>query len=672
MAEVGGELFLAPQDKPDQWQSIGVNYPVASGDNLWVGNGGRAEVDFGAGQFRLAGDSNIHLSRLDDRQFALFVAQGRVQLRVRVLDPGETARVDTPNAQIVLTRPGSYRVDVSEDRQHTQLVVREGEANVLTAGAMQQVLPGQTADVDGMDPQFANVRNGIGSDGFDAWAASRDGLYTRGQYTNYVSPQMVGAAELDQYGTWSQVPDYGAVWYPNDVGPDWAPYRDGYWTEVGVYGPTWVDAAPWGYAPFHYGRWAYVGGRWGWCPGAYVARPLWAPALVAWTGGPGWSFSVSTGAPVYGWVPLGWGEPFRPWWNRCSYGCWDRYNRPYAVNVDVYRPNSPPPTRYVNWNAPGGVTAVSGPSLVTHRPVQQNLVRVPTNVVATAPILSGAPMLRAEAGRVPTRRPGESVPAAASTFAPAATMSRPAQVPSNMGATPAPASGAMIGRQPRTATNAPSGSVPQGNAAPGAPAFRPSPSATPPKTAMPQRPASTATPGAQPSSAPSNAMPQRAAPSAAPSSAQQPLSRSLSPALQGSPSGHQQAPASDPRGRPVSPTTVQPVPGAQPSPSPQVQGGNRTMTRQSQGTPLPPSMTPQPSAAPAMRTMPQPVAPAPQQVPLSRSPAPSVAPSAPAPHPAAQPRSAPTPPNAASQSPDNSGNSMRRDDRGNSPDRPSR
>ncbi len=386
VADVGGELFLAPQDKPDQWVAIGLNYPVTSGDNLWVGKDGRAEIDFGAGQFRLAGDTNLHLSQLDDRQFALFVAQGRVNVRVRVLEPGETARIDTPNTQVVLTRPGLYRVDVSEDREHTQLVVREGEANILTAGGVQQVLPGQTAAVDGTDPRFATVRNGVGSDGFDTWAASRDRRYY-GRTANYVSPQMVGAADLDQYGTWSQVPEYGAVWYPSDVGADWAPYRNGYWTEVGAWGPTWVDYAPWGYAPFHYGRWAYISGRWGWCPGAYVARPLWAPALVGWAGGSGWSLSATVGAPVYGWVPLGWGEPYRPWWGRCSNGCWNRYNRPYAVNVAVVRPNSPP-TRYVNWNAPGGITAVSGSALVMRQPVQANLVRVPGGVAASAPVLA--------------------------------------------------------------------------------------------------------------------------------------------------------------------------------------------------------------------------------------------------------------------------------------------
>ena len=220
----------------------------------------------------------------------------------------------------------------------------------------------------------------LGNDGFDTWSANRDRRYERSRSATYVSRQMVGYADLDEYGTWSQQPEYGAVWYPTSVPADWAPYRNGYWVDVGKWGPTWVDAAPWGYAPFHYGRWVYAGNRWGWCPGSYVARPYWAPALVGWTGGPGWGLSVSAGAPVYGWVPLAWGEPFRPWWGGCSNGCWDRYNRPYAVNVAERR--RAPPARYVNWNAPGGLSAVSGATFIERKPVRANLVNVPTGMVA--------------------------------------------------------------------------------------------------------------------------------------------------------------------------------------------------------------------------------------------------------------------------------------------------
>jgi hypothetical protein len=411
VAEVGGELFLAPQDAPDQWVAIGLNYPVATGDNLWVGNEGRVEIDFGGGQFRLAGNTSLHVSRLDDRNFALYVAQGGVILRVRVLDPGETARIDTPNSQVVLTRPGLYRIEVSEDRQHTQLAVREGEAVIDTGAAVQQVLPGQSASLDGATPQYAQLRNGIATDGFDTWSANRDRRYERSRVNSPVSRQMVGAADLDEYGAWETTPEYGAVWYPANVGEDWAPYRNGYWTEVAVWGPTWVDAAPWGYAPFHYGRWAHIRGRWGWCPGGYVARPVWAPALVGWVGGPGWRFSTNHGSPVYGWVPLGWGEAYHPRWKGCSDGCWARYNKPYAVNTSI-RPNAPP-TRFANSTAPGAVTAVPGAAFTGRRPVQSNIVAIPASAIASAPVLA-APTIGPEIRQAPGIKPGNGVPLPAS------------------------------------------------------------------------------------------------------------------------------------------------------------------------------------------------------------------------------------------------------------------
>ena len=75
IADFAGQLFISPQDQPTEWEAIGINYPIASGDNLWVSSDGRAEVDYGGGQFRLAGDTSLNVSRLD-RQLALFIARG--------------------------------------------------------------------------------------------------------------------------------------------------------------------------------------------------------------------------------------------------------------------------------------------------------------------------------------------------------------------------------------------------------------------------------------------------------------------------------------------------------------------------------------------------------------------------------------------------------------------
>ncbi len=236
VADVAGELYLAPQDRPAEWAPIGRNYTVISGDNLWVAAGGRAEVDYGGGQFRLAGDTSVHLSRLDDSRLVLFVAQGWLIVRIRSLEPGEQARVDAPNAQIHLTRVGLYRIEVAPDGGTTFVTVREGEARVALVDGVQQALPGQTVTVSGADPVAADVRNGYGEDGFDAWSADRDRYYERGASAAYVSPEMVGYADLDPYGSWQQLPDYGAVWFPHEVATDWAPYSDGYWTNVGGWG----------------------------------------------------------------------------------------------------------------------------------------------------------------------------------------------------------------------------------------------------------------------------------------------------------------------------------------------------------------------------------------------------------------------------------------------------
>jgi hypothetical protein len=635
VANLAGELFIAPQDRPDAWAPAALNYPVASGDNLWVGNDGRAEVDVGGTQLRLAGDTNIHVSRLDEREFALFVAQGRASIRVRVLEGGETARVDTPNAQVTITRPGLYRIDVSPDREHTHVVVREGEIEIQTANALQQVLPGQSADVDGPSPQYAAVQNGIGIDGFDSWVADRDRYY-RVAATSYVSPQMVGAADLSQYGSWTQNQEYGAVWYPNDVSADWAPYRNGYWVDVGTWGPTWVDYAPWGYAPFHYGRWAYINGRWGWCPGSYVARPLWAPALVAWTGGAGWGVSVSVGGPVYGWVPLAWGEPYRPWWGRCSYGCWDRYNKPYAVNVAVWRPNGPPPSSYRNWNAPNGVTAVRGSSLYARQPVRQNMVRVSRDQVAAAPVLSSAPQVRES--RASFQRPAGAPP-------PASSFQR-------ADARPAPQSpGGAVTRDSRAS---PPGSTTRDS--------RASPAPTQVYQAPASRnisPATRAPSQATPSSPPVQRDDRRSQPVQAPSYAQPPSSRAAQSQVQ--PSQPPSSRAAQPQAQPSPPPSsraaqpqVQPSPPpssraaqpqAQPSPQPSSRAAQPPPQGQMMRSPQPVQAQPQVQSPPPMRAQPPQMQPSPARAQPPMQPAPQVQPqmrqSRPAPVPQAAPPSPP-------------------------------
>ena len=513
LADFGGQILFSTQDRPDDWEPVGINYPITSGANLWASTDGRAEIDYGGGQFRLAGDTNVHVVRLDDRQLTLFVAQGRVIVRVRDQGAGEATFIDTPNSQLTLVRPGLYRIEVARDRESTTLIVREGEANVALPGEARQVLAGQAITTGGREPVVSEVRYAQAADAFDAWSANRDRGYEGSRTAAYVSRQMVGASDLDRYGAWQNTPEYGPVWFPNATAPNWAPYSDGYWVDIGVWGPTWVDSAPWGYAPFHYGRWAFVRGRWGWCPGGYVARPVWAPALVAWYGGAGFGVGVSGGRPLYGWVPLGWREPYYPSWRRCSANCWARYNRPYGINPTTG--GSAPSGRHVNLAVPGALSAVPATTLAGRAPVRPNLVSVPGELASSATPMRTIPPIRMPERQVP-RPPSDSgvVPRAASTYA---------RTPTAEGGSAATSRSARPGAAPTTAPAMPTvapayGARRNGPSATDIPPQRAPTRATPPAGLAP--PASSTLTGAAPapptSVAPRAAPPMSVAPRAAP------------------------------------------------------------------------------------------------------------------------------------------------------------
>src|SRR5207245_2208176 len=145
--------------------------------------------------------------------------------------------------------------------------------------------------IDQLDADIQRVRDE--GDDFDYWCAERDRRIDHSASARYVSDDVIGYEDLDEYGGWRPVPEYGTVWFPHTTVVGWAPYRYGHWVWISPWGWTWVDDEPWGFAPFHYGRWVVVGGVWGWVPcaprtvvGVAYVRPVYAPALVAWVGGP--------------------------------------------------------------------------------------------------------------------------------------------------------------------------------------------------------------------------------------------------------------------------------------------------------------------------------------------------------------------------------------------------
>ena len=374
LSEFAGDVQLA--NEREDWRPISRNYAITAGDNLYVSEGGRAELDVGAIQLWLAGGTNVYFERFDDQSIVARISQGAMAVRIRAWEQQDSMRVitqsDNQTAEISFLQPGFYVVSAALSNAPAAITVRGGQAEARINGAPVIVNRGNSLVIDVNGARFDRYAAGSTSGGFEAWATARDRRYDRYANGNSggVDQWMIGARELDQYGNWDTDYEYGRIWYPTTVAAGWAPYRYGRWSWVRPWGWTWVDDSPWGFAPSHYGRWVRVGNRWAWSPGSYVGRPVYAPALVTFFGGDGWSVNASVG-PTYSWVPLGWNEPFVPWYSYTP-NYWRQVNRPYVRNIaeEPWRPRN-----YMHAAIPGAITAVAGAAFIAGRPVAQNLVR---------------------------------------------------------------------------------------------------------------------------------------------------------------------------------------------------------------------------------------------------------------------------------------------------------
>ena len=385
-----GAVSFSPAGE-DDWVRATLNRPLTIGDRIWVDSGARAELQVGGSMMRLNGPSGITVLNLEDNLAQLQLTQGAMNVRVRHLDPDQVIEIDTPNVAFTLRQPGSYRLFVDTDGNSTDVIVRNGRAEVYGEGASYVLDSRQSYrfyDTRLQDyEQYAAPR----FDEFDRWASDRDRRFDASVSARYVSPDVIGYQDLDTYGSWNVDATYGNVWYPTRVAADWAPYRDGHWVWVDPWGWTWVDDAPWGFAVSHYGRWAHVGGRWGWVPGPVRTRAYYAPALVAFVGGSNFSLSISTGnVGAVGWFPLGPREVYRPWYS-ASRRYFEQVNvSNTVVNTTVinnyYNNTNVTNVNYVNRQVPGAVVAVPTTAFVQAQPVQRAAVQVTQQVAASAPV----------------------------------------------------------------------------------------------------------------------------------------------------------------------------------------------------------------------------------------------------------------------------------------------
>jgi hypothetical protein len=396
---VSGQVSFSPAGE-DDWAQAVINRPITVGDRLWADAGSRAELQVGGAMVRLNDSTAVSVLNLDDDITQLQLTEGSLNVRVRRLEPNQYVEVDTPNLAFTLRQPGAYRIDVDPDGTNTVIRMREGEGEASGEGASYLIQAPQVQRFSGdalRDEGYASV---LPPDDFDRWAGDRDRGYRTSVSAQYVSPDVVGYEDLDDNGSWSPDPSYGHVWYPRRVAVGWAPYRDGHWAWVDPWGWTWVDDAPWGFAVSHYGRWAHIRGRWGWVPGPVRVRATYAPALVAFVGGPNFNLKISIGGGGGGggvaWFPLGPREVYRPAY-KVSPTYFERVNVSNTVVnktviKNVYVTKNVTNITYVNRRVPGAVVAVPQETFRSAQPVAKAVVKAPREVIEGREVADAAPV----------------------------------------------------------------------------------------------------------------------------------------------------------------------------------------------------------------------------------------------------------------------------------------
>jgi uncharacterized protein DUF6600 len=405
LSYVNGSVSFQPSGE-DQWSQASINYPLTTGDRIYTDRDARAELETGNVAVRLSESTDLTTANLTDQLLQLGLAQGTLRVRAFDMVEGNSIEIDTSNASLTLLRPGSYRVETYPDENVTLVYVISGDLEMNANGVAQTIHSGQALKISGNDDVQTDWISPPARDDFDDWNGERDRRYQGGRSRQYVSTYSPGYHDLDEYGRWESESDYGQVWYPTTVSVDWAPYRYGRWVWIEPWGWTWVAQEPWGFTPFHYGRWVLVGSRWGWCPGPVAVRPVYAPALVAFVGGPRAGISV--------WFPLGPRDPYFP-----SYHHSDGYLRQVNVTNVTVR-NVTVVNNYINVRNERSVTninyqyqrvaptAVSSDAFRGSRNVHDSMVHLRPDEVGRGRVISHpevAPDVRAIRGGTPEVRP---------------------------------------------------------------------------------------------------------------------------------------------------------------------------------------------------------------------------------------------------------------------------
>lgn len=297
-----------------EWGAGQVNAPLVGGDEVATAAGARAELQLDSqNAVRLDAETQMRLATFTREQVTIELSRGRIAYALGAA-PVVPVQIAMPNVTFQPQAEGFYVIAVASDGA-AQVTVRRGQGVVVKGDEQRLLVRGQTAVIAAGEGGDIRIVAAAFPDAWEGWVIQREDQVRGAQSWGKLNRNYVGAQDLDRHGEWREAPDYGRVWVPRAVGPDWAPYREGYWVWKPYWGWVWVSNEPWGWTPYHYGRWVMIDGAWAWWPGPVTVTyvPVWAPAYVAF-----FEFDRRS-HPRPGrvaWLPLGPADWSYPWWSR--------------------------------------------------------------------------------------------------------------------------------------------------------------------------------------------------------------------------------------------------------------------------------------------------------------------------------------------------------------------
>lgn len=277
-----------------------VNMPITEGDRIGTTDG-RAEIYIGNKNYvRLDKNTKVDFLNLPKKDAGLVRVRhwaGNIYLDIDSLEKEKAVEVLTADATFYVLDKGLYRINVKENKE-TEILVFSGMVEASGEEGSMLVKKEECVTVsEGRFPSRPASFFASADDSFDRWNGTRNSQIRKQFARRYLSGELEDFEyELNEYGDWMYMPEFGYVWAPRGMASDWRPYYYGRWMWLPLAGWCWIPYEPWGWSTFHYGRWHWAFGiGWYWIP-----MNVWGPAWVNWW----WGYDY------FAWAPMSyWGYP---------------------------------------------------------------------------------------------------------------------------------------------------------------------------------------------------------------------------------------------------------------------------------------------------------------------------------------------------------------------------